>query len=290
MTEAYLIFIDNSDPYGIDDATLEDVQNRIAATKADRLYLIIESRGGSPFAAVAIMNLLDSRFGKISAIVPRFANSAATLMSLGTDEIYMCERSALGPLDLPKDHPVDGSSISSMDIKKAVSDMAALGQSIAKNRYDFLRDKKIPRKEAAQIAFANANEFLKPILEQVDPYHLQKAQREQRIGYWYAIDLLTNRMMKGNSKVAQDTADMLVNQFPAHEYCIYPNDAENMLGLTIKKIQDLLVWESELKAKYMAVRKNKYFVEFGIIKPSAPIPTTTPKKKAVSRNTRGAKR
>lgn len=283
MTEAYLIFIDNSDPNGIDDATLEDVQNKLVVAKADQLYLIIESRGGSPFAAVAIMNLLDSRFGKISAIVPRFANSAATLMGLGADEIYMCERSALGPLDLPKDHPVDGSSISSMDIKKAVADMAALGQSIAKNRYEFLREKKIPRKEAAQIAFANANEFLKPILQQIDPYHLQKAQREQRIGYWYAIDLLTNRMMKGNIEGAQNAADLLVNRFPAHEYCIYPNDAEKMLGLTVKKLSDLPIWANQLKTKYVTARKNKYFIEFGIIPPNAPTSNTTLKKKAAPR-------
>jgi hypothetical protein len=266
MSEAYLIFIENSDPYGIDDGTLEDVQNKIGTNEADHLYLIIESVGGSPFASVAIMNILNSRFKKISAVVPRFAKSAATLMSLGTDEIYMCERSALGPLDLPKDHPIDGSPISSMDIKKAVADMAALSQSIAKDRYDFLTEKKIPRKDAAQIALNNANDFLRPLIQQVDPYHLQKAQREQRIGYWYAIDMLTSRMMANDFKKAQDSADFLVNSFPAHEYSIFANDAEGILKLNIKSLKDLPQWENDLKIKYLNARKNKYFVEFGIIK------------------------
>ncbi len=263
-SQAYLIFIDDSED-GIDDATLGNVEKQVADKKADELFLIIESVGGSPFSAVGIMNILQARFEKISAIVPRYAKSAATLMSLGTDEIYMCERSALGPLDLPIEHPSDGSRISALDIQNTITSMATLVDSIAKARFTFLRKQGVSKSEAAGMALDNANDFLKPVVQQIDPYHLQKAQRELRIGFWYALNMLLTRMMKSQPEKARDTAKSLVNDFPAHEFSIYSHDAEFLLGLTIKKMADLPIWGTQLKEKYMKVRSKSYHIEYGSI-------------------------
>ena len=232
---AYLIFVDDS-KNGIDDFTVRDVERKIGENEAEHLFLVIQSRGGSPFSAVSIMNILDARFGKISTIVPGYAKSAATLMSLGTDEIYMNPRSALGPLDLQIEHHRDGSRISALDVRNTVTSMAALVEAIAQSRYDLLRDREISALEASRLSLQNATDFLEPIVKQVDPYHLQKAERELKIGLLYAIKMLSRRMMKGERQMAENTARYLVDDFPAHDYCIYSDDAKFLLNLQVEKL------------------------------------------------------
>ena len=274
--DAYMIFIDNSEN-GIDDETLEEFEKQLGDGKADNLYLIIKSGGGSPFSSVAMMNILDSRFTKISTIIPEYAKSAATLMALGTDKIYMSEKSALGPLDLPTEHHRDGSRISALDIKNTITTMASLIESIAENRFDFLRKRSIPKKESAQFSLENATDFLKPIVSQIDPYHLQKAHRELRIGQWYAIDMLSRRMMKGKPNQVRKTTNALVNSFPAHEYSIFSNDAKEMLHLTIEDLNKLDIWNKELKVIYNGFRKKSFHIQYGIIKNDATNLQTTKK-------------
>jgi hypothetical protein len=262
---AYLIFIDDTDS-GINDANLEAVEKQIGDSKVDNLFLIIKSNGGSPFSSVAIMNILNSRFTTISTIVPQYAKSAATLMALGTNDIYMSERSALGPLDLPIEHHRDGSRISALDVQNTITTMAGLIGSIAEDRYKFLRDRQTSKLEASRFALENATDFLKPVVQQIDPYHLQKAYRELRIGYWYAMDMLSKRMMKGNSTQSGKTARTLVQDFPAHEYSIFRDDAKNMLKLDIKDLNSLAIWNDKIKPIYDKVKHKTYHVEYGILK------------------------
>lgn len=275
---AYLLFFDDRRG-GINDTTLEDVEEKVGAHSAEVLYLIIESRGGSPFSAVAIMNVLHTHFDKIIAVVPKYAKSAATLMALGTDEIYMQERSALGPLDLPIEHHKDGSRISALDVINTTTSMASLVESIAKDRYKFYRDRETSKIESARLALESATKFLEPIVQQVDPYHLQKAHRELRIGSWYAIDMLLGRMMKGSVDKVAGTARRLVHDFPAHEYSIYFDDAKNMLGLTVKKIADLPAWDSHLKDVYGKHCRKTYLVEYATLENNSGEKATGKKKK-----------
>jgi len=61
-------------------------------------FLII-SNGGDPITSLRIMSLLRERFDKISVLLPYVAYSAATILSLGADEIVMHPYSNLGPVD-----------------------------------------------------------------------------------------------------------------------------------------------------------------------------------------------
>lgn len=61
-------------------------------------FLII-SNGGDPITALRMMGLLRERFKNVSVLLPYVAYSAATIMSLGADEIVMHQYSNLGPVD-----------------------------------------------------------------------------------------------------------------------------------------------------------------------------------------------
>jgi hypothetical protein len=63
------------------------------------LDLILHSPGGSPEAAEQMVNYLRTQFDHIRAFVPLQAKSAATMIALGCDEIWMGLHSELGPID-----------------------------------------------------------------------------------------------------------------------------------------------------------------------------------------------
>jgi ClpP class serine protease len=61
--------------------------------------LLIVSMGGDPTVAWRIISMLRERFEKIGVLLPYAAFSAATLLSLGADEIVMHPFANLGPVD-----------------------------------------------------------------------------------------------------------------------------------------------------------------------------------------------
>lgn len=75
------------------------VQDQIAELKGGRLDLILESPGGSGEAAEDIVRILRQKYFDISVIVPGWAKSAATIMTMAANEILMGTTSALGPID-----------------------------------------------------------------------------------------------------------------------------------------------------------------------------------------------
>ncbi len=74
---------------GIYDAAMDDTDKLFSDKSGDVIYMVIESNGGDPTIGYRIMRLLQAKYTKIIAIVPNEAYSAATLMALGADVIYM---------------------------------------------------------------------------------------------------------------------------------------------------------------------------------------------------------
>lgn len=263
----YLIFyVDKG--RSINDRCLEAVEQEVKDRGGEHLYLIIQTYGGNPFSAVSIMNILQSKFPHISTLIPKYAKSAGTLMALGTDIIYMNARSALGPLDLPIEHPKDGSRISALDLRNAITELSELCNLIALERYKLLRDEEgkndigVSKIDAAKLAFESAVEFTRPIIDKVDPYHLNKSMRELRIARDYAIDLLMSRMMKGDFNKALTTATRFVNIFPVHEYSIFSKEAGGLLGLTIGDLESLSEWQGIKMEIESACMGKDFFISY----------------------------
>jgi ClpP class serine protease len=61
--------------------------------------VLLHSAGGDPLAAWKLMSVLRERFETVGVLVPYMAFSAATLFSLGADEIVMHPHASLGPID-----------------------------------------------------------------------------------------------------------------------------------------------------------------------------------------------
>lgn len=66
---------------------------------ANPIDLILHSPGGFPEAAESVVESLRAKFPHIRVIVPSFAKSAATMMSMAADEILLDDDAELGPID-----------------------------------------------------------------------------------------------------------------------------------------------------------------------------------------------
>jgi ClpP class serine protease len=82
----------------IDDA--ESVLRVIADTPDDRpIEIILHTPGGMVIAARQIASALADHPGHVTAVVPHYAMSGGTLISLAADEVVIDRHAALGPVD-----------------------------------------------------------------------------------------------------------------------------------------------------------------------------------------------
>src|ERR1019366_1586842 len=92
---------DSSVPFGsLDWPTLEMFVAAKESLPKQKIALVIDSPGGQADVAYQLAMILRRRCGSFMAIIPRWAKSAATLLSLAADEIYLGEDGQLGPLDV----------------------------------------------------------------------------------------------------------------------------------------------------------------------------------------------
>ena len=84
----------------IDIDASESVLRAIRDTQPDRpIEIILHTPGGLVLAAQQIAGALSDHPGKVTAVVPHYAMSGGTLISLAADEIVLDPPSVLGPVD-----------------------------------------------------------------------------------------------------------------------------------------------------------------------------------------------
>ena len=81
--------------------TLEEVLRVSSQGGHRKIHLLLNSPGGDALAAERAINICRtySKDGTFKVVVPRLAKSAATMICLGAEEIFMSPTSALGPID-----------------------------------------------------------------------------------------------------------------------------------------------------------------------------------------------
>lgn len=138
------------------------------------LTLILHTPGGIGSAAEAIVSYLWSKFSDIEVIVPTYAMSAGTMISLAANRIVMGRQSQLGPID-PQMPTGNGRVVSA----RAIVDQFNQAKS------EILADK-------------NSVAVWAPILQSLGPALLQEAQYaldygEGMVGQWLARRMLASQ-------------------------------------------------------------------------------------------------
>jgi hypothetical protein len=222
--------------------------DRLAAGTGEKLELLIYSPGGHPEIAFQMMKFLRGRFKTVNVIVPLGAKSAATLMCLGADKIFMGELAELGPIDIQIDDPVEqgGKSFSPLDEFKSMEYMRDLAiEWIDYYATIMLEQYEIPLHDGLRDAVPLVSALMRPIFEQINPIEMGGYRRAIAISEEYAKRMLA---ISGNANHAHIVRTM-VWDYPSHDFCIDIDEAAD-IGLPVEplpKEQDLAICEALFK-------------------------------------------
>ncbi len=182
----------------------------VSKDKSKNILLIINSSGGRIEPAYLISKCCKEYTEKKFIVsIPRRAKSAATLISLGADEIHMGSLSEIGPID-PQMQGLPALSLSS-----ALECLASLC-------------KKYP--ESSQM-------FAEYLARTLSLNMLGYFERISESAEHYAIRLLQDKENFKNK--ANEVAHKLVYEYKNHAFVIDKNEALELLGSEIVKIDTL---------------------------------------------------
>jgi hypothetical protein len=181
-------------------------------------------------------------------IVPYYAKSAATLIALGADKIYLGQHSDLGPLDAVIEHPqTEGTRISALDGVKPLELIADYCETLAIERLGpSIRQKVgLGRQESLELTLDFAARLVEPVMRQLDPLIINMCLRYLQVAERYGKELLCEYMFKDKShpeEMAESTIRELVWEYPEHEYAIGIDEARR-LNLIVEDVAQLPHWE-----------------------------------------------
>jgi len=254
-------------------AVRQDVIDYLADhADAKEIDFIINSPGGSPADAYRIIRTLRNNFEKVNVIVPFWAKSAATLLTLGATQIIMDEFGEFGPLDLQiaieRDDSPEIDRESALNDEYSVRRIEARSQEMYNQMFLSLYSNnniKINKIELSKQLFEFLASFYKPLLSQINPYHLGRKKRMLDIGEQYAERILSMYYPALPERNKYFLIDYLVNRCPDHGYVIDFNVFSQYL-LNVKKSSAFgKDYESVLSQLSVALMNNDDFNFIGFV-------------------------
>lgn len=240
-----------------------------AIGRTKNIDLFLYSAGGDTMVPWRLVSMMREYCDKFSVIIPYKAHSAATMISLGADEIVMSDLSELSPID-----PSTANVFNPQDPKNpqnkipiSVEDVMAYFD-LAKNKFGIKNDEDLTK---------IFNKFVESN-PQIHPLALGNVNRTHNL-----IRILAKRLLKShNSPMKEDEIEKVVDYFTeklySHQYFIGRKEAKEDLGVravvnadeTLSKVMTELyeaykeemelgkVWnpESELGENAMANKKD----------------------------------
>lgn len=184
-----------------------------------RLDLFLLSPGGYPDAAFKMASFCrDFAEENFGVLIPHYAKSAATLLSLGADELVMGEPSELGPID-PRIQVPDNYGRNVQVSATVVKDALELIESLVGD-------------------FADKALKYMPLIERINLEVLGEYKRALESSKQYAEELLkTGKLLKDKRK-AKKLAVSLAEGYYSHGYPIGARRAADELGLNVSYCRD----------------------------------------------------
>ncbi len=217
---------------GVDHSSMMEVRRAVISFKSfnpnvKEIDFIINSPGGLADAAYRIIRTLRKNFETVNIIVPFWAKSAATLLSLGGTRIIMDEFGEFGPLDAQlakeRDDSPEMLTESALNDEHSLSRIETRFKNLFETTYLRLYEHskiRINKIELAKQLLQNASTFYLPLLEQIDPYRLGEKRRILDIGGQYAKKILAQFSPGITASQAFQVTDYLVDSCPDHGYVI----------------------------------------------------------------------
>lgn len=219
-----LIAYITSDRYGLNVQIAEDIISKLhkhlnynGVKKNDNIDLFIYSRGGDADVPWVLVSMIREFIpeGSFNVIIPYKAHSAATVISLGADKIFMTKKGELGPIDattMGPHNPYD--NITKQKRPISVEDVNGYFNLIEKLN---INDNKI--------------DAFKSLTDKVDPLALGAVSRILEQTKLVARRLLETRKEKINKEDQDDIINKISSEIYSHRHAISRTEGRNYLGL-----------------------------------------------------------
>lgn len=195
----------------------------------EKIYLFIKSSGGNGQASLRIVNLLRQYCKEVVAVIPLECASAATMITLGANEIQMGPMAYLTSVDTslthslsPIDRDNDRVSVSLDELNRVVKLWQAQGSDKSENPYQQL-------------------------FQHVHPLVIGAVDRAESLSIMICKELLAYHIE--DEKEAENIAATLNSKYPSHGYPILIEEAKR-IGLKVNhlnpEINTLLLELNEL--------------------------------------------
>lgn len=230
-----------------DDAVRPMYEHLRQLGHVERLDLFIYSRGGAIDVPWRIVTALRTTADEVNVLVPFRANSAATLIALGADEIVLGRQGELGPID-----PI-------MNIQRLWSAQPGVGQPTfvqeAINVEDIMAYLRFVRERAGLSDQTALSTSLSELTQRLDAIGLGNAHRTHSHIRDVARRMLLSRKEPASEQVMAAIIETLAERVYAHGHAIGLKDAES-IGLPVTAASDdldkamwglLNAYESDLK-------------------------------------------
>ncbi len=216
----------------LDDSLVQTIL-RTCHTKPDKknIAVLLHSRGGSAKCAYLIAKTLNVCCNEFAAVVPAYAKSAATLLSLGATSIIMSEHAELGPLDAQFWETEREEFISALDEVQSLERLHAFSLEAIDRTMLLLLGRTGKKTETLLPPILRyVAELMRPLFEKIDTVHYTQMSRALKVAEEYAIRLLGNRYPTDK---ASDIARQLVHGYPEHGFIIDIGEAKS-IGLDVQ--------------------------------------------------------
>lgn len=217
--------------------------------KVPKIDLFLYSTGGDTMVPWRLVSMIREYCESFSVLVPYKSHSAATMISLGADEIVMSDLAELSPIDPSTANvfnPSDPANPASK-IPISVEDVMAYFD-LAKNKFGIKDDA-----ELAKIfnKFTEAN-------PQIHPLALGNVNRIHNLIRMLAKSLLKSHKDKMSDSQIATIVDFFTEKLYSHQYFIGRREAREDLGL-----KNVVNADGEL-AKAMAELYEEYKIQMGL--------------------------
>lgn len=203
----------------------------------------LESPGGREDAAYRIALLLCHRAETLRFVVLNSARSAATLLTLCADELYMADAAELGPLDAQLSIPrgVTSARDAAKDVDFIQEQAIRLASSAGQQ---YRRDLQVHASDALEAGTRLAAALIEGLVKAVEPATILDAKNRLRATKRYARRLLRSRYLRRGEPVPAarrqdflETAERLVYAYPTHDFVIDRVEALQ-LKLPVRRVDD----------------------------------------------------
>ncbi len=216
------------------------LRNCLGAKSFEELDLVIDSAGGNIHAAYQLVELLRLHTKRLNACVPFVAKSAATLLCVGADTVFLDELAQLGPLDTQiyeEKKAGKGEFTSALNPFKTLEQL----QKFSLETLDIAMKMIATRSEMdLEACLKHAIEFVRvttgPLFTQLNSEKLGEYSRALSVGTEYA-DRLLRRFSSWDEEKRVDILERLVHGYPSHEYIIDYHELRE-LGFDVRLFDD----------------------------------------------------